>query len=589
MRFKDMMKKLKVILNPRERKLAFLILILSLITGLAQSASVVLVLPFINVVFNPSVIQDNEILKFVNDLFGLQRTLTFLIVLGSFIFVAVIGSNILMVITIYAKTRFVTMRNHHLSKKLLNKYLTSPYSFFLKRNSSELTKRVLDEVNQFTNIYLMAFMDVIIFGVTLIIIMITVLLIDFVASVTAIIVFGALYGLLIFQLRNKLKQKGKEAVETNRLRYLYTTESLASIKTTKVLGKEKYYIDEYDKASYLFARNNAYRAIIGALPRYVIEGVAFGGLMLFVVIQLALGRSLDSLIPIVGVLGLAGYRMLPALNQTFSALSNVIFSAPIVDKIYEEMLEESEFESLSDEILAPIKFSQGIALKNVSFSYDATQSFKLSKVSLEIKKNQVIGFIGETGSGKSTLIDILMGLLKPDEGLMLVDEEVINPENLRHYQRLIGYVPQDIYLSDASLEKNIAFGVKDTDIDHERIKKAAQVAAIDQFIENELDEGYQTFVGERGVRLSGGQRQRIGIARALYHQPEIIVFDEATSALDNATEKEVLKAIKNASKDRTVIMIAHRLNTLKDCDVIYKLDKGQIVFSGSYQDVIKNA
>lgn len=589
MKFRNMLKKLKVILTRRERRLAIFVLVLSLITGLAQSASIVLVLPFINVVLNPSIIQENDILRFVNDLFGLQRTLTFLIVLGSFIFLAVIGSNVLMVITIYAKKRFVTMRNHHLSKRLLIKYLSSPYSFFLKRNSSELTKRVLDEVNQFTNLYLMALMESVIYGVTLLIIIITVLLIDFTASITALIVFGLLYGLIIYRLKFSLKKKGKEAVEFNRLRYLYATESLNSIKTTKVLGKESYYIDQYDKASIQFAKNNTYKAIVKALPRYIIEGIAFGGLVLFVVIQLYLGRSLDTLIPIVGVLGLAGYRMLPGLNQIFGSISSIIYSSPIVNKIYEEMLDVSEFPSVYDNNLENLQFGDEIKLDKINFNYDGNQQFNLKNISLAIKKNEVIGFIGETGSGKSTLIDILMGLLKPNEGSMLVDEELINQENIRSYQRLIGYVPQDIYLSDGSIEKNIAFGVKDSEIDQERIKKAAQIAAIDQFIEKELDEGYQTFVGERGVRLSGGQRQRIGIARALYHQPEIIVFDEATSALDNETEKEVLKAIKNASKDRTVIMIAHRLNTLKDCDVIYKLDKGQIVFSGSYQDVIKNA
>jgi ATP-binding cassette, subfamily B, bacterial PglK len=589
MRFKEMMKKLKVILNPRERKLAVLILILSLITGLAQSVSVVLVLPFINAIFNPEIIQENVIFLMIMNLFGIQRTLNYLIIFGSFIFLALIGSNILMVITIYAKTRFVTMRNHHLSKKLLSKYLSSPYSFFLKRNTSELTKRVLDEVNRFTYLYLLYLMDVIVFGSTLIIIIITILLIDFSSSIIAILVFGSLYGGLVYFLKNTLKLKGQNSVESNRLRYLYTTEALSSIKTTKLAHKELYYINQYEKSSYEFAKNSAYSTIVMVLPRYVIEGVAFGGLIIFIVIQLALGGSVDSLLPIVGVLGLAGYRMLPALNQTFSALSNVIFNAPIVDKIYEEMIEDSEFNSFTDKNPVAIQFKESISLDKISFAYDETQLFKLSDISLEIQKNQVIGFIGETGSGKSTLIDILMGLLKPHSGSIKVDHQSINQESVRGYQRLIGYVPQDIYLSDDSLEKNIAFGVIAEEIDKDLIKKAAKIAAIDQFIENELEDGYQTFVGERGVRLSGGQRQRIGIARALYHQPEIIVFDEATSALDNETEKEVLKAIKNASKERTVIMIAHRLNTLKDCDVIYKLDKGQIVFSGTYQDVIKNA
>jgi ABC-type bacteriocin/lantibiotic exporter with double-glycine peptidase domain len=414
------------------------------------------------------------------------------------------------------------------------------------------------------------------------------LFIDFTASVAAIIVFGSLYGLLMAYLRSRLKKRGEEAIESNRLRYLYTTEALTSIKTTKVLGKEHYYMQAYNDVSYEFAKNNAYRTIISALPRYVIEGVAFGGLMLFIVIQLGIGRSLDSLIPIVGVLGLAGYRLLPALNMVFGAYTSAIYYLPVVDKIYDELSEENEFEdSIEGHHVEPLKFDQSIAIENIQFSYDPDQNFQLKNISLKINKNQVIGFIGETGSGKSTLIDILMGLLKPEKGRLVLDGNMVEGLDIRAYQRLIGYVPQDIYLSDDTLEKNIAFGVKAEDIDQAQIKKAAQIAAIDKFIESELEEGYQTFVGERGVRLSGGQRQRIGIARALYHNPEIIVFDEATSALDNQTEKEVLKAIKNASKDRTVIMIAHRLNTLKDCDVIYKLEKGEIVFSGSYQEVTK--
>jgi ATP-binding cassette subfamily C protein len=207
---------------------------------------------------------------------------------------------------------------------------------------------------------------------------------------------------------------------------------------------------------------------------------------------------------------------------------------------------------------------------------------------LEIKKNQVVGFMGETGSGKSTLIDILMGLLKPEKGSLLLDDILITKDNTRSYQKLLGYVPQDIFLSDDSLLKNIAFGMKDDAIDFEKVKKAAKIAAIDAFIENELPSGYDTLVGERGVRLSGGQRQRIGIARALYRDPEIIVFDEATSALDNKTEKEVLKAINNAAKNRTVIMIAHRLNTLKNCDVIFKLDHGKLIKQGSYKEMVED-
>ena len=585
-KIKSLYHKLSIILTGRERKLAFLVLLLSLLTGLAQSASVVLVLPFINVVFDPSIIQSNEILRFVYELFDLQRTLTFLIVLGSFIFIAVIGANAMMVLTIYAKTRFVTMRNHHLSKKLLDKYLLAPYRFFLNRNSSELSKNVLDEVNQFTNGFLMALFDILIHGFMLLAVLITIFVIDPLATLTAVAVFGGLYGSLMLFFQRRLKAAGEARLLANKERYRLSGEALSSIKTTKVLGKELYYLDSYSEASYAFAKNNAYARIVSALPRYIIEGVAFGGLVLFVVIQLSIGRSLDSLVPIVGVLGLAGYRMLPALQQVFSRYSTFIYHIPILNKLVEELSEPSEYDAHIHEAVVALPFENQISLKNITFKYDASQSFQLNNIDMSIQKNQIVGVMGETGSGKSTLIDILMGLLKPSEGHLMIDDTQVQGEMIRAWQALIGYVPQDIYLSDNSLAANIAFGENDDSWDMARIKKAAQIAAIDSFIEHELDAGYETFVGERGVRLSGGQRQRIGIARALYRNPEVIIFDEATSALDNATEKEVLKAINNASKNRTVVMIAHRLNTLKDCDVIYQLDHGKIIASGTYKDIV---
>ena len=588
-RFKNLLSKLGQVLSKREQKYSYLILFLSLITGLSQSVSVLLVLPFVNVVFNPESIQSTPLLKTFYDLLGFDRTLSFLILLGALIFAAVIISNALMVLTIYAKTRFVVMRNHNISKKLLAKYLLAPYSFYLDRNSSELSKNILDEINQFTDYFLMALFDVLIHSVMLLVIFITILVIDFTASMSAVVIFGGLYGVLMLYFHKRLKVAGNKRLEANKVRYKLTQEALTSIKMTKVLGNERYYLEEFEDSSYQFAKTNAYARVVSAFPRYIIEGVAFGGLMLFVVIQLSLGRNLESLVPIVGVLGLAGYRMLPSLQMVFQRYSTFMYFIPILNKLVDEFNEESEYESFDDETnLSPVKFESSINLKNIHFQYNPEEHFSLQNITLDIGKNQVVGFMGETGSGKSTLIDIIMGLLKPEKGFLSVDEINIDKSNTKGFQKLIGYVPQEIFLSDDTLLKNIAFGMDDSLIDLERVKKAAKIAAIDEFIENELPLGYDTMVGERGVRLSGGQRQRIGIARALYRDPEIIVFDEATSALDNKTEKEVLKAINNAAKNRTVIMIAHRLNTLKNCDVIFKLDHGTLIKKGTYKEMVED-
>ena len=583
------LKKLKQILTKREITLSFLVIALSLLTGLAQSASIVLVLPFINIVLNPVIIQENEFLLWIARTFGLERTLTFLIVFGSFIFMAVIASNMLMIVTIYAKSKFVMMRTHHISKKLLNKYLRAPYSFYLKRNSSELSKNVLNEVHQFTQGFLMALFDILTNGVMLLVVLVTIIIIDPTASITAVIIFGGMFGGLMLFFRRRLEAKGKERFLANQEKFKTTTEALASIKTTKVLGAEKHFLDLYDKASLSFSKSNVYATVVGSVPRHIIEAIAFGGLVLFVVIQLSLGRALDALVPIVGVLGLAGYRMLPALQMVFAQYSNVLYNLPIVDKIYEDLIEASEYDPLAlESASSAIPYQNSITLNNVHFKYLKDATFGLQAIDIKILKNQMVGFVGQTGSGKSTLIDIVMGLLKPIEGTLKVDNAIIDNNNTRNWQSMIGYVPQEIYLSDASLKHNIAFGVDDEAIDLEKVKAAAKIAAIDEFIETELPLKYDTFVGERGVRLSGGQRQRIGIARALYRDPEVIVFDEATSALDNKTEKDVLKAINNAAINRTVIMIAHRLNTLKDCDVIFKLDHGKLIKKGTYKEIVED-
>ena len=583
------LQKLYQIFTPAERKYSLVILVLSLMTGIAQSLGVLSVLPFINVVLYPDIIFENDILRWFYTTFGFQRALHFLIFLGGVVFLALLFSNGISAFTIWAKVRFVTRRNHYLSTRLLTKYLSNPYPFFLKRNSNELSKNILAEVGILTKDYLMSLLELITNSFILLFILITILIVDFTASFFAILIFGTLYGTIMLMLRKRLRRRGQLSRTENKKRYRYTNEALSSFKTTKVNHAEPYFIEQYGKASFAFANHNTYAQVVGSMPRFIIEAVAAGGLVVFVVVQLALGRDLESLAPAVGVLGFAGYRMLPALQNAFQKATKLQYARPVLDRIYDDLMEAKSMDldaatKLGTKTLA---FDKKLVLKEVSFAYEGTTHAVLHKLSLTIPKNHVVGFVGETGSGKTTLIDIVMGLLEPHQGELLVDGIPINEENVRQWQKNIGYVPQEIYLTDDSLMRNIAFGLPENEVDETRIKEVAKLAALSTFIETELPEGYHTVVGERGVRLSGGQRQRIGIARALYRNPSVLVLDEATSALDGTTEEAVLQAIRSAAKERTVIMVAHRLNTLIDCDVIYLLEKGNVVASGTYQKLLE--
>jgi ATP-binding cassette, subfamily B, bacterial PglK len=308
--------------------------------------------------------------------------------------------------------------------------------------------------------------------------------------------------------------------------------------------------------------------------------------------MIAKGESVVDFIPLLSLFAFAAYRMMPSLHRFFNALTRVYYNTAIVDKIYEDMIEiqpKKQSSVPSKPIKKAINFEKAIKLQDIRFCYTDSSFDIISNINLTIPKNNFIGFAGATGCGKTTLVDIILGLLTPQSGQIIVDDTPITQKNIPSWQQKIGYVPQEIYLSDDTIRKNIAFGLPNKDIDDKQVKFAAQLAALDTFVENELPNKYNTIIGERGIRLSGGQRQRIGLARALYRNPEILVLDEATSSLDGATEEAVLKAIHHAAEARTVIMIAHRLNTLKDCDQIYILEKGRIIGQGTYEELLKQS
>jgi ATP-binding cassette, subfamily B, bacterial PglK len=374
------------------------------------------------------------------------------------------------------------------------------------------------------------------------------------------------------------------------------------------LGRESYFFDRFSKESYIVSKSFALKAVIGQLPRYGFEVIAFGGILLIVLYFLLAQREIDQIVPVLSLYTFAGYRILPSLQTIFNKATGIRYSIPSLDILYRDLshLQSNNpnfriFKNVLDtgrtskkaaqdkEMAFPITLQSGIQLQNINFAYgrDPGNALIFSNLNLFIPANTTIGFAGTTGSGKTTLVDIILGLLVAHQGNLIVDNHIIDHENVSQWQKNIGYVPQDIYLTDASIIKNIAFGVDENTIDQQAVISVSKIANIHDFITNELPDGYETVVGERGVRLSGGQKQRIGIARALYHDPQVLILDEATSALDGVTEDSIMQAINKLSRKKTIILIAHRLSTLKDCDQIYLLSKGKVVAHGSYDYLIE--
>jgi ABC-type multidrug transport system fused ATPase/permease subunit len=371
------------------------------------------------------------------------------------------------------------------------------------------------------------------------------------------------------------------------------SEAFGGIKEVKVGGIERHWLSRFDSAARQLARTQLIATIVSQMPRFLLEIIAFGGMLLLLLFLMARGDGLQTVLPIVSLYALAGYRLLPALQLVYRELTILKFTVPALNRLYEDISEqrtefqnESEPDESSQALIERLPTPrQSIRLENITYTYPNAKTPTLSQLNISIAAQTTVGFVGKSGSGKTTAVDIILGLLKPEAGQLRVDDVVITAENYGAWQKILGYVPQHIFLSDESIAANIAFGVPRRRIDLQAVERAARIANLHDFVVSELPNGYHTLVGERGLRLSGGQRQRIGIARALYHEPKVIIMDEATSALDNMTELAVMDAVHNLHSSTTVLLIAHRLTTVRDCDHIYLLDHGKVIGEGSYDEL----
>ncbi len=558
-----------------------------LILAFLDMVGVASIMPFIAVLTNPSIVETNYFLKYMfqaSSIFGVQNTQEFMFFLGVLLFFILIFTLIFRAIVTYIQLRFIFLMEHSIGRRLVEGYLHQPYSWFLSRHSADLGKSILSESGKIVGRGLSNLMDLIAKSSVTIAIIILLIIIDPKLALIVGLSLSIIYVLIYYSVNKYLKKIGKDSLKNNQLRFTAVSEAFGAVKEIKVGGLEQTYINNFSISSKIFALTQAYVSSIAQIPRFFLESIGFGGVLLIILYSMSDTGSFNNALPIISVYVFAGYRLLPALQMMYSCFTQITFVGPSIDELNNDLRNlQSHDEKQSESIL---DFNKTINLKSVDYNYPNSSIKALKNININIPINSTVGLVGATGSGKTTLIDIILGLLEPQNGSLEIDGKLITKFNTKSWQRYIGFVPQDIYLSDDTVAANIAFGIDHKDIDQLAVERASKIASLHEFIIDELPKKYQTTIGERGIRLSGGQRQRIGIARALYHDPKVLIFDEATSALDGTTEKIVMDAINNLRKDITIIIIAHRLSTVKRCDQIYVLERGKLKAQGNFNELI---
>ncbi|MCT7958229.1 ABC transporter ATP-binding protein [Laspinema palackyanum] len=583
------LQKFLYLFTTRERWQIAGLFLLILIGAGVETLGVGLVLPFISLLERPQRVEEAGLLRWVYQAVGEPELRQFLIWAGlGFIGIYLLKNAYLTGLT-YLQCRFIYDKQVELCSRLFRAYLYSPYPFHLQRNSADLIRNLTSETGVFFNSVLipglLALTEVTILACIALFLLI-------VEPVTSLAAAGGI-GLATMSFYRVVRLKLSELGEARQYHYGQVIRTinhgLGGVKEAKVLGREPLFIEEFEKHNIYSTRALQFYQLMSQLPRFFIESIAIVGLMLIVVSVLAQGRNLSAVIPTLSLFAAAAFRLMPSINRILNSVTAIRFSSSSVYVLYQDLmelkpvLENSHLgESRKLAEVQPVLETE-IALQNVFYRYPGASDNSLQRVSLTIPKGKSVGFVGSSGAGKTTIVDVILGLLPPTQGQILVDGRDIY-DDLSAWQRLIGYIPQSIYLCDDTLRNNIAFGIPEKEINEGWIEAAVKSAQLTELLTS-LPEGLDTLVGERGVRLSGGQRQRVGIARALYHNPEVLVMDEATAALDNQTEAGVMESVEKLSGEKTLIMIAHRLSTVKNCDRLYFMSQGQIIDSGTYDEL----
>lgn len=554
--------------------------------GLLEVIGVASILPFMQLIADPTAIEQSSWLTAIYDFFAFDGHREMLIYFGVGIIVFIAITNLFSVFTVWLQYKFSWDLAHQLGLRLLRTFIDKPYSYFLQKNASELQTFIISEVGSLTGgviiplieIFSRVFVSLIIFGLLLM-----------VDAKIALIMAGGLGGgyvlIYLFQ-AGFLKKIGHYRLEMNMLRFKSLNELLNGIKTLMVYNEKPLFYRRFEYASKEFCDVQPKYNLLLAAPRYALEFLAFGSILAITLYLFFNTGNIQGALPRLSLYAVAGYRLLPALQKAFAAFAKLRHNYPVFDRLYDDLKQSLINVEHNKDHKERLVFKESITIQGLSFQYENTDNAVIKDLSVCIKKGQKIAFIGSTGSGKTTLVDLIVGLLDPVNGHIKIDGLSLDKSNITHWQNNIAYVSQEVFLFDDSILRNIVLGVNE--IDEKDLKKATQMAEIYDFITQELPEGFDTEIGDRGLRLSGGQRQRLGLSRALYKQPSVLVLDEATSALDSITEKSIIRSLASLPENLTTIIIAHRLSTVRHADCIYVLKDGKIVDKGNYNELMQS-
>jgi len=593
--------------NRREKLQLLALLLLMMVGALLETFVVGIIYPFISILKRPEVIHEHKVLQRIYEVMSVRSTNGFIILAAVGLILVYVFKNSYVIFLAYVQSRFIYNKQAVFSRRLFTSYLYKPYTFHLQRNTAELIYKINDSVSKlFGGFLFFSLMFVIEIMTTAFILGILIVMkplptiLTGIALVIIIIVFYRVF-------RQKMGELGKTRQLHGEQMIQWVNQGLGGIKEVKILGKEDFFIREYEKNCLLYAGAERNFQVINQLPRSFLETMCIVGMLLVVVLNMGRSGGFQTIIPTLSMFAVAAFRIIPAMGRIFNAATQIRYHSYSLDAVCNDMTlldeivpsSEKEPSSAADKkafesetFYTPfsgkaLRFDKTIELKDVYYQYPNAKKSVLNGISLIIPKQYSVGLVGPSGAGKTTIIDVIVGLLMPAQGEVLIDGKGIK-DPLANWQRMIGYIPQNIYLSDDTIRRNVAFGLTNEEIDEEQVWSALASAQLEKFVKS-LPEGLDTFIGERGIRLSGGQRQRIGIARALYHNPEVLIMDEGTASLDNETEREIMQAVKNLSGRKTLIIVAHRLGTVKSCDQLYFIRDGEVIDYGRYEELFNKS
>ncbi len=570
-----MLAKLGYILDKRDKLKTAALLIAIVIGGFLELLGVAIFKPFINIITDPSTIQSTWYLKWAYDLFCFQDAKGFMVVLSIAIIAVYIIKNIYLILerNYIFKFSFTTQRK--LSTRLLDTYMKEPYTFHLNKNIATLQRTLQEDTARFTQVVLYS-LELVAELVVCLVLVVYLMIVSKTITITVLGMLAICVGGFLLLTRNYSRKLGRDNQGYQGKIYQWMNQALGGIKEIKILERESYFTDEYEKYYKKFTRGLQVARTISILPKYVVETATMCGLLVAIIVKLLLGEAeMAAYVQQFAAFAVAAMRLMPSVGRINENASNMLYALPSVDLVYHDLSEIEDYvDRQEQEVREEWVLKEHIEVKDVTYYYPETEEPVILKANFMIPKGKAVAFIGASGAGKTTMVDIILGLLVPQEGVVMADAVNVH-EKPKTFHSQVGYIPQVIYLSDDTIRNNIAFGVREEEIDENAVRTAMEKAQLTEFVKS-LPHGLDTIVGDRGVRLSGGQRQRIGIARALYHDPEILVLDEATSALDNETEAAVMEAIENLQGMKTMIIIAHRLTTIQNVDIIYEVEGGKV-------------